>query len=97
MAVNYLKKKKMHAILCDIFGIAPKMIDTNYRFYRGTEWLQYSREGKFYEICVMGSGNYLSAESCEYDYYADKYVNTQRTLYNGFGKYTYPIAEKAGA
>ena len=89
---NYLKKTKMHAILCDIFEIAPKVKETDYRFYRGTEWLRYSDDGYSYEICVDYGGNWLTAKKYHYNYDDDKKVEDFYKLFNGYGKCEYPIA-----
>lgn len=96
MAINYLKKKKMFAIMTDILGIEPKMIDTEYSFYRGTEWLRYSRDGFFYEICASNNGAWLTSRIKKYDYEEEKYIETWRKLHNGYGYCKYPIAEKVG-
>jgi len=96
MATNYLKKKKMFAIMKDIFDIDFKMIDTEYNFYRGSEWLRYTRGSRFYEIYATNGGVFLSSECKEYDWDAEKYVNVNYKVWNGFGRCTYPIAEKVG-
>lgn len=61
MAVNYYKKKQFYQIASELLqelypGIKiPKMIDANYRFYRGTEWLRFDalNQDLSFDFCHM--------------------------------------------
>lgn len=41
MAVTYLKKKKMYELAVSICPDVPALKDCEYKFYRGSEWLQW--------------------------------------------------------
>ena len=41
MAVNYLKKTKMHKLACELRDDVPMLKDCEYKFYRGSEWLKW--------------------------------------------------------
>lgn len=75
MAVNYYKKKQFYQIASELLqrlypGIKiPKMIDTNYKFYRGTEWLRfdasYNNQDLSFDFCHMN--RYISIDV--FDFY----------------------------
>lgn len=95
MATNYLKKTKLAFILGDIFNITIKPRCASYRFYRGTEWLNYSNDNFMYEICARNGGRYLRVSKFHYDC-NDNLFTDYAELLNGYNCYKYVIPEKAG-
>lgn len=95
MATNYLKKTKLAFILGDIFNITIKPRSASYRFYRGTEWLNYSNDDFMYEICVRNGGRYLRVSKFHYDSNDNLYTDYS-SLLNGYGRCEYVLPVKAG-
>jgi len=58
MKVPYFKKQKMYKIVSELLPDMeiPKQISTEYRFYRGSEWLDFS----FEDICYTDSYVFVS-------------------------------------
>lgn len=50
--VRYLKKKKMFGLAQKILGsdCSVKLLDCEYHFYRGSEWLLFSDDGYCYKL-----------------------------------------------
>ena len=86
--VKYLKKKKMFELLKQLvqFDCEVKLSDCVYRFYRGTEWLRVSDNTYSYDLCSMGSGNYLALDKYVFDEDSFKDKCVFRHVFNGCGK-----------
>lgn len=82
--MEYLKKRKLTSLVKQIIGCneKDKVVVTKYDFYRGTEFLDFHMDGKYYHVCSMAGGAYLSLESWSYDDDYNK-VNYEHKNVNG--------------
>lgn len=86
--MNYWKKSKMYQVAKELITDIkmPNMINCEYRFYRGSEWLEfkYSDEargiyGKTYKCYKDGS--MLMIDVFEYDVHEEKNLNVLHQIY----------------
>lgn len=93
MAVQYLKKRKLFELAKQVFTdeCDLKLSRSEYKFYRGTEWLKIWTDDYVYELCSMHGGNYLSADTYYYDEMGAR-IHVQRDVLNGFGVHKVNIA-----
>lgn len=82
--MEYLKKRKMYEIL-DLLVDAnlDLMKNANYRFYRGSEWLNCSAFGEeHYTIYKLyRSGQFVSLDILQWNEEKDDYAETERITY----------------
>lgn len=70
MAVEYLKKTKMHDLAKSLMADVPPVRDCEYKFYRGSEWLKWTSDEECgdgwirFELYVCKS--YYSLEKVQY-------------------------------
>lgn len=93
MTCNYLKKKKMYQIAKDLFikDHKVRLCDCHYKFWRGSEWLNFHDDDFiYYELYAMSGGRHLTIEIFSYDDDLNR-ILIDRYFINGFGRMDYPI------
>lgn len=57
--MEYLKKRKLTALVKQVAGCkeTDKVVVTKYEFYRGTEFIDFHFEGRYYHVCSMFCGD----------------------------------------
>lgn len=79
--MDYLKKKKMYAVVLELGYPVPVLRDCNYKYYRGSEWLAFPLDDNEYLELYHFNG-YFSVTILEYDEF-DKCKQKFRSFYNG--------------
>lgn len=84
---NYLKKTKMHLLAQRLYADVPSIRKCSYKFYRGSEWLEFSLPCKVYNCSLIVemylTSNYLAIDENLYNWETDETKRLERRFYNG--------------